>query len=402
MNQQKNSLILGITIGLLMALIIGGIYFFINNKQANNRSSVEQQASKEKTPVVIYTEETSKTEAKNRSWPTVNIYKKTGTDPSAKPELLTSNIGKVGEYPNSFTLSPDKKSLFINLESKLQKLDLATKNLTDFFTPKKQIQSFIISEDGKRMYIWDQIYAASDDYEYALHQIDLTANTSTILKEGTLPDGTFIFINHERSDGILTLSQALGEAWHPWYFDLKTKELQKMQNTYPSPWLSESDHGKYLMDKASDVPTICNDFFGALPSTYDILSIPEGKKIDSFGTKGQAIDILGYNKDDTEVLFATYPSLEKSDSSDYSEMQKQCQKYDPPKTYYRLKIGTGTVTPVSDHRELLASWGKETSNFEMNYRSINSSQSQYVISYKGKDLFLPGSNQSVVEVFEEE
>ena len=73
--------------------------------------------SDEKVPVVIYAEEVDSVDVDGRNWPTVNIFKKTGNN---LPELLLENVGKVGEYPNSYMLYPDKSKLLINLESKLQ------------------------------------------------------------------------------------------------------------------------------------------------------------------------------------------------------------------------------------------------------------------------------------------
>ena len=44
-----------------------------------------------------------------------------------------------------FVLGPDKKTLYINLENKIQTLDLNSGKLTDLFTAKKEVAGMAFS-----------------------------------------------------------------------------------------------------------------------------------------------------------------------------------------------------------------------------------------------------------------
>ncbi len=393
-----------LSVVLVTALLVGGgVYFWMKNAQKTvapapvTQTPIVTTTNEDKVPVIIYTEEIKDTDGEGRSWPTVRIMKKVG---SAAPELLADNIGKVGEYAGAYALSSDHKTLYINLESKLQTLDLATKKLTNFFTPKKQVSSFKVSNDGKYMYVWDQIYASTTDYGYYLHRLDLTTNTDTILKQGTLPDGTYISIVQERSDGILVLMQSLGEAWAPWTFNLATKELRTVPGTVGG-LQGTSGAGKYLSLSTDDVPSMCDDFFGALPSMYELLDSYTGNKVDTFGIKGKATDILGYSPDDSEVLFSSYQSMEKGTTDDYKQTTKECEAYAPVKTYYRMVIGSGKPVLVTDYQAILDQWHPNGStNFDAKYVTVGNN-AQYVISYKGTEIFKPTMKQQMIESFEE-
>lgn len=412
MNDQQNSIRALIVAILLSAAIAGGtVYYWTKNQQpvtpqqpqATTTPSVQTPiattTNAAKTPVVIYTEEIKQTmdEKQSRSFSTVRIMEKVGND---VPVLLADNIGKVGEYAHDFKLSPDKKTLYISLESKMQKLDLATKTLTDFFTPKKQVQSYLISKDGKRMYIWDQIYASTTDAGYYLHLLDLTTNTDKILKQGTLADGTYLFISSEREDGILTLVKAMGEGSVPWSFNPKTGELRSVPEI-PSTLLHEiSSTGKYIASNTEDVAAICNDIFGGISSIFVINDSYTGKKIDTFGIKNMATDILGYSPGDTEILFSSYAALSKP-TPENKGSTKDCENYKPTKTYYRMSIGTGKPVAVANYQEVLNQWNPSSTNFDSKYVSISDQQVQYVITYKGNEIFRPATKQQVVEYFEQ-
>lgn len=350
-------------------------------------------------PVVIYTEEVKQSldPVGSRSYPTVKIWEKVGDQ---EPILLADNIGKIGEYAGSFRLSKDNKILYINLESKMQKLDIATKSLTDFFTPKKQIQSYLITNDGKSMYIWDQIYASSTDYGYYLHLLDLTNGADKILTQGTLPNATYLFINAVRDDGILALSKAMGEASEPWSFNPEKDELRKVPGMSPALYGGVSRDGKYIAVDTKEVVNVCNDFFAALPSIYELRDSYTGEIVDSFGVSDKATDILGFSTDDSEVLFSSYQSLIKAKSTDYNETQKECSSYAPVKTYYRMVVGTGKAVKLTNYQEILDQWGLSSAakSFDLKYVTENG-ETHLVVSYKGKKIFTPKVNQSIVEYY---
>src|SRR3989344_2602074 len=118
----------------------------------------------------------------SRLWPTEKILRKVG---GATPETL-AEVGKVGEYPNNYKLNPDKKFLLINLGSKLQILDLTTKELKDLFIPKGVVGSMSYSPDGTQLFIWDDKYLPQDgNNRYYIHRFTISSRKDEILKQGT-------------------------------------------------------------------------------------------------------------------------------------------------------------------------------------------------------------------------
>jgi len=339
--------------------------------------------SDEKVPVVIYAEEVDSVDVDGRNWPTVNIFKKTGNN---LPELLLENVGKVGEYPNSYMLYPDKSKLLINLESKLQVYDFADRSLKDIFIPKKQVESFIFSEDGDELLIWDQIYASNDDFGYFLDKLNLdTGEVETLVSGDT--DGKYMFLSNWRDDGVVLLYQALGEASAPWYMNLADGELMQppiedlagLMNGY-------SRNGTYLIRVDEWVDDICNDFMGRAPSIYGLYNPVSGERMGGFGVEGRASHVVSFSPDDDQVLLKTFDPW----AGDYTHCAEM-----PEEVYYFADLPTYEAPELmEDYMGLYNEW-----NSDEGFRKMNYDTGGVTISLDGEEVFHFNNYERVIDVY---
>ena len=302
------------------------------------------------TPVIIYAQQIKTTDNESRSWPTIKILRKIG---NTEPETL-AEVGKVGEYPNSYQLSPDKKFLLINLESKLQILDLATKELKDLFIPKRQVLSSSYSPDKTQLFIWDQKYAPLDgDNSYYVHRFKISSRKDEILKQG-ISESPF-FGKIWREDDKVVLSEAHGDSSTPHYFDLANNQIVKTTGDYNSGLLSES--GKAMAVVKDWTGDLCNDFSGDAASTYNIIDPVSGKILGTIGLSNNRVAILAFSPNDTEAFYqAEKPWTSREDCSKTAE-----------KTYFKVQIDTNQATQINNPAELLASWNKNYVGATTNY-----------------------------------
>lgn len=336
-----------------------------------------------KKPTFIYAE-TIKTEtADNRGWPTDILWQKT-EDGEAK--ILVNAIGKVGEMAISYKLAPDGKNMLVNLESKLASVDLAAGTVKDLFFPKKQVNNYVFSQDGKRLLIWDQIYA-SDDTEYYVHEFDLENNADKILQHGFAEKGHYFFINYWReNDGIVVLAQAMGEISIPWHMNLNSGSLKKTISDSVI-WMHEGY--PYLLAFKDTIQDICNEMSGSDPSTYDVLDPVTGTKLGELGEKGKAAFLVNVSPDKKETLYKTYQPF--TDSALCSTAKE------PEMSYFKIAAeGTGSPTPVADHQILLDNWYPHEAHYDPKIEEQNT------ILYKGSRtiLTLPSKYRFVLEYYQ--
>ncbi len=289
---------------------------------------------------LLYTEVSNTINTATRSYDVVKIYRKSGT---AKPELLAT-VGKAGEFPSSFVLSPDKKTLLINLESKLQALDLTTKSLTTLFTPKKQVFGLVYSPDGSRLFIWDQIYAPSNnDYGYYVHDFNVSSKKDTILAQGTNQD--IYFPMAWRSDDTVVLSLPKGESSSLASFSLATKKVTETPGNYSSGTISQTGMRMAVYDKS--VEDVCSTFSGTAFSSHKIIDPVSGKEYASVGSSSKMVSVIAFSPDDKNVAYT-----EQSPRKDQSECDK-----DQLSTYYQAATESdSTAIAVKDIDTLLNSW----------------------------------------------
>ncbi|MCB9802984.1 hypothetical protein H6761_03135 [Candidatus Nomurabacteria bacterium] len=333
---------MAIVFGIIGVIAITG--FFVKREFNKQKNVVDVQSddgwltyTNEKTPVLIYIQEIVKTGSDSRAWPTVQIIGKVG---DSDPELL-AEVGKEDEYPVGYKLSPDNKSLLINLESKLQILNLVTKELKDLFVPKQQVASISYSPDGKQLFIWDQKYGQQNG-EYYAHIFDIITHKDQILKQGNI-EGSFFSVAW-RDDGNVTMYKAMGDFARSYYFNLATNELRETPNSYTTGVVSTS--GKLMSTIKKHIPDICNDMSGSAPSLYNIIDPVSGNVLGMVGKANYSVDIIAFSSDDKEVFYrAGKPWTNRED----------CDKNIENK-YFTTLINTGESNVVINPSEIISSW----------------------------------------------
>ena len=315
----------------------------INDLQKREtQGGTNQTAQKNGNPVIIYAQEIKTTDSGSRLWQTVRILRKIG---NTEPETL-AEVGKVGEYPLDYVLSQDKKFLLINLESKLQTLDLTTKELKDLsFAPKKRIDSALYSSDGKQIFIWDDNPSNTDKSYYA-HLFTISSSKDQILKQGNLDNPSFGILSW-RDDNKIILAQKAGESAIPYYFDLDTNQLVKNSGNYDYIFSTLSVDGKEAAVVKGAVGDACNAFSGSTPGSYNIIEPISGNIVGVIDGLGDAVAGVNISPDGKEVIYQT--NKPRNDNTD-------CNKAAEP-NYFKVTIGTGQPVGINNPSDVLKSWG---------------------------------------------
>lgn len=389
---------------LLAALAVGGIFWMENrNSVISDQSSVidDQNSDKEEEkiqqasedgvvsstetgrkhePVIIYSEEIKTTEDNSRSWPTVHIYRKIG---SQQPEML-AEVGKVGEFPNDYSLSSDEKNLLINLESKLQILNLKTKELSDLFVPRKSILGFTFSPDDKKLFIWDQKYA-SHDKDYFVHILDLETKSSKIISQGKNSLNP-LFPGVWRDDNKVTLAEAFGEFSIQHYFDLSNNKISKAPKILQAGPLSRD--GKIMISSnGSLVEDVCNGFSGSGPSSYDVIDPINGKIFGKVGVEGMIVGIFNISPNNDAVILAAHKPWVNAE-----DCEKEIVDY-----FYLANISTGRTEKILNLSEILNSWGVEHVGAKYDYDKQDASLRSILLD--GELLVGPSKDLRIISQF---
>jgi len=381
MPPQNSSGNLKIITGVLVVLLIvalgtAGFYIFRNKNVSQNEqptpvnnqntSQVTETPKSERSPVVIYTQQIKTTDNGSRTWPTVRILQKVG---DAAPEIL-AEVGKVGEYPSGYQLSPDNKFLLVNLQSKLQILNLATKELKDLFIPKIQVLGVSYSPDAKQLFIWDQKDTPGDgNNSYYVHLLTLANQKDQILKQGTSAKPFSVSV--WRSDNKVVLNEEGGEISRPWYFDLTNNQISKTPGSFASGLVSQS--GKAMAVVKDSVSDVCNDFSGSAFSVYNIIDPVSGSILGTIGGSGNRVSVLAFSPDDKEALYvAEKPWTNRDDCNKNAE-----------KNYYKVEISSGQAAKLSNVSDVLKSWG---TNYVGATADYDYSKSTWSISVNGQPI----------------
>lgn len=341
-NKYYVFLIAALIIILLTPIVLIGTAKVYKTYKINKIMEKVETKNENKIPIVIYKEELMSTETETRLWPTIRIWQKSQNTDS---EILVDKIGKINEYPLDFMLSPDNKTLLINLESKLIALDIKTKSFKDLLMPKKEIGSYQFSPDSKKLLIWDQKYA-STDYEYYVHEYDFETGSQKILHQGNT-DEKYFSIRKWRDDNIVLLQQAGGEVVISWYFDLNSGKLTQSPNAGSNVDYA-SKTGKYIVLANKFVNDACNDKMGSAPSIYKIQDPVTGKVYGNFGIAEKMNYLVAFSPDNKEVLFSSEEPPAARDVKSCTASRKE--------KYFRSIIGSNSAAMVGNHIELLKSW----------------------------------------------
>mgnify|MGYP002336219533 CR=1 FL=1 len=319
----------------------------------------------EKTPVLIYREEIGSTDGPTgRGFPTVKIWRKVGSEPHE--ELAV--VGKVNEFPNEVIISPNKRSLLINLESKLQLLDLETKEVKDIFTPRKSTYlTPVFSPDGKELFIWDQFYA-KEDKEYFVYRLNLETLVSTLITSGD--NGSVFGPVVWRDDNKVVMYEPLGEFARSWYFDLSTNKI--IQTPYSDMYGFVSNDGKSMSIVSDWVDDICNEFSGSAWSGYKIIDPVSGAIQGRLKQQGKPTSIAAFSPDKKQILYVTGENVTD---------QNQCStESDSPTTHYISNYNGGNAKKIRYDlfMKLVNHWGYDTIGAAVKYNYQNNSSAIYL------------------------
>lgn len=286
---------------------------------------------------ILFSEEVGSVTTTHRWWPVVAVYEKRGTEPTKQ----LFQVGKLGEYPHSVRLSPDKQFLLVDLESKLQRYTFATEKLEDLFIPQQGIGGVAFSPDGKELFIWDQKYPAVDQRYYA-RRLDLSTGRDVLVKQGMadamvdpswLPNNTII------------LHQAMGEVAAPWRLSLSTGEFVQVKEGLMSGPMSQS--GELMALPTDFIGDACNDFSGDTESKFDLVKTDSGNTVTTIDGRGRAVRFYAISPDDRQVLYSLYTPFTD---------REQCEGNHPVEDAYLLTIATGRRERVSDPQALVWRW----------------------------------------------
>lgn len=360
LNKKNLLIIAGVAILILVAVLLW-LKPWDKSTSTSPSSAQDQQTSQNQEsvpatpvePTIFYTQEVSSVEANDRIWPTVNIYRKVG---SQQPELLAKNIGKVGEYPIKFTLSPDKNLMVINLEKNLKLLDVRTKKITDLFTSKYQSRSVVFSPDGNNILVWDQSTTAN---KYAVERLSLSDGESETLLAGTPNKNWPLGFSFKkwRNDNRVVMSLTSGsEFTAPYYFDISSKTIAKTPHTGSVDSFETSNSGDLIALPGDHIDDSCNEFSGTSTNKLDLLNPITGDKKFELKNKGKKIELVSFSPDSQEVLYVSF----RVGHSPVKPRSIECKSYQSTPDYYRINLSNGEHSQVDDPQSVLKEWKSQT------------------------------------------
>ena len=335
------------------AIVIGiGGYFFLKGAiqyepvadEASEEGEIAEDPSDEPTVVASYqdetvvkimTEEISFTNTKSRRYPTIRVWRQVG---DADPEVILDAVGGVDEYPGEFKLSPNNESLYINLESKLQALDLETLELSDVYVANLQVSSYILSEDGETMLIWDQRYTNQDDPS-KLMSLDLQSGETTLLFEGyTDQRSEFYHIEHWLEDEDKLLLRMSGGAFSL-YFYMSLDDFSVHKIDSDGTHTGYSSTGRFFLGVDEFIEDACNDMMGTALSTFEILDFDEDEIAATFGQIGRRNYLVAFSPDDSQLIYKSAPQ---------NTDREKCSGVNDDWTYYLLDLWTLEEEVISE------------------------------------------------------
>ena len=340
----------------IVKLLVLSLGVLAHAGQSHAQGDVSRTASVKSsgTPIVIYEERLRTTNVNSRGWPTVRLLRKVG---DSAPETL-AEVGTVGEYPTGYQLSPDRRYLLINLESKLKILDLGSKAVTDLFVPKRQVLSMLYSPDGKEVLVWDQRYVPTDGINsYYLHRINMSDRTSQIAMQGESED--YRYLGAWRDDQRIILHLSHPHFSTPYFLDLSDKRIHKTPGNFNSGLQSKS--GKLMAVGAGTIADPCNDMYGTTPNVYKIIDPVSGIARGNISSRNERLVVLAFSSDDREVLFLT---------ETIPTSWEGCTK-SQSRTFWRNRIGTNTTTQTRGPLSLPPGWNNDYLGISVRHDSKN-------------------------------
>ncbi len=304
----------------------------------------------------VFAVEESKVRGPGRAFPVLSIYKRVNNQEPIK----FATIGGVNEYPNSFALSPNKRKVAVNLESKLVIVDIATGEIETLFLAKYQIGGQIsFSKDGSKIaFIDGSQYKVGPppDYKYAytLYILDLETRELQALAQNETFQYEHVESWQSNDRLVLSFTPAKGCAL-PRYGLLNT-----VTNNIEEK-VSLNEGGMYHKDLKTQslnsiVPNSCQslaseNMCGERAYTFyqkrNFLNSTNNIDLNDIGEIGKGLGSSIISPDLNSVLYSMY---------DLPTEALQCEQ--PRLLGYFLKdLVTGEVNNIDNLGDQLAKWG---------------------------------------------
>ncbi len=314
-----------------------------------------------KQPGIIYTEEVKSISETSRTWVTVKVWEKVGN----KKPVLVATVGKVGEYPTEFKLSPDHKMLAINLEKKIRLVNMADHTAITLAHAKYWFSSVDFSADSKKIVAMDYEIGKAP---YAIRVFSLANNSETVVKQGVSSDfasDTAVLSATWRSKGAILVQQGCGDGGcptGPWDVNVKTGAITTAP-TYASP-------DPLVAVSSSYIPSGCNQFSGTAINGFKILNVATGKQVGQLKNATMSIGVTGFSPDNKQVLFYN-TAVVKSMTVD----PNSCPDY-PTRYYYTMTFAGHVVKKVDNLQMVLRDWNLPNTNSQQRYNHKTSRTDQ--------------------------
>lgn len=336
-------------------------------------------------PVLIYSEQTSFIHGEGRSFPVLDIYKKVGDNPPTK----ITTIGANNEYAAGFAVSPDKKLLVINLESKLVVIDLSSGDEILSYTPESKIGSNIaFSPDSKQIAYVDGDLYDTNVTSRTLNTIDVDTKNVTILYNDT--EQKFSDVLAWRTDNNLLLHLAIGKGCttgNEYSFNVATKTLTLLPYDTWGLWTKDNIYlAKY---SSTTSPVACSNYGEMcgydLKTTFDVIDPVTNKKLGFFGDVNSVSTPIAFSSDGKSILYKSKQLPKTENECAYSYVDSA----DIETTVYSVKdLSTNTVKIITDVQQVLKDWHAHTV-----YAYINYKDSSYGINIGEKTLVTSSETQ---------
>ena len=322
---------------------------------------------------VLYITTATSSDIEGRNWPTKIVWRREG---NAVPEVMAA-VGKEGEYPSTFALSPDHNYLAVNLEKAVDLVDLKTKMKTRVFTTDKWVIAAGFSSDSSKLLITDGAVYAGEESLKPLYIIDIKTGTKSVV----VPDVRLLGLGDIapvllRSDGVLLFNEiGYKDCGIPGLYMLDAAH-KTATTTYEKYGLS--DDGTLAIGSAIETAPVppeqegmCSP--GAYPTVASVVEPVSGSVAGRVGKSGEPFTLVAFSPDHTQVLFKT---------------SKDLKEY----TYYVQTINNSSAPKVvSDPWTLLASWKASAGPItyaqgEQNYNALYLGNTPIVISPQWPEL----------------
>jgi hypothetical protein len=414
----KSRLPLQITLGVLLiasAMLLGWV---LGASSSEHNDAAEytppQQAviatsTKEAQSVLIYSKQVSSVDADGRGWPVLNIYRKVGNE---EPELLVT-VGAVHEYPAGFALSPDQNLLVINLETKLQILNLTTKELKTVATT--DVAKYVADSYSSNTIGREGVVFSPDSTKVAfVHLGKPLTEESDMLSNNTLWIADLVT---GKNTQLMDSSKVLYEAVHAWlpndviivkatpdkggaatqYRFVDVKTALPISDYFTNREFTLSDDGRFATKVlARESFEVCglvwssemggdNDTLINYPSVLSVVDPRTGAVIaEKIGTEGKVIEVVALSPDQKDIVYRTFD--EPKDASDCALFTSSATKL-VTATYYQLSLAEASAPRILDgteYKNRLAAWKAGAVNAALIY-------GDYVAPYQ------PGSQSIVLD-----